>query len=45
MPDGVFTRDNPIAEPFPEKASAFEALARLKELTSPATIGVCRAVA
>jgi hypothetical protein len=45
MPDGLFTLDNPIAESFPEEASAFEALACLKELASPGAVGVCRAVA
>jgi hypothetical protein len=45
MPDRLFTRDNPIAVSFPEKASAFEALTRLKELASPGAVDVCRAVA
>jgi hypothetical protein len=45
IPDGLFTLDNPIAESFPEEASAFEALACLKELASPGAVGVCRAVA
>jgi hypothetical protein len=45
MPDGLFTRDNLIAVSFPEEASAFEALACIRELASPGAFGVCRAAA
>jgi hypothetical protein len=45
MPDGLFTLDNPIAESFPEEASAFEALALLKALGSPGAVGVRGAAA
>jgi BON domain len=45
MPGGLFTRDNLIAVSFPEEASAFEALARLKELDSRGAVGVRGAAA
>jgi hypothetical protein len=45
MPDGLFTLDNLIAVSFPEEASAFEALARLKEFDSRGAVGVRGAAA
>src|ERR1700759_87163 len=40
MSDEVFTPDNVIAVSFPEEASAYEALARLKELDAQGSVGV-----
>jgi uncharacterized membrane protein len=40
MPDEMSTQDNVIAVSFTEEANAYEALSRLKELSSRDAVGV-----